>query len=130
MKKYVYISSIALIFILTGCNKTMLVRDYTNNQLVFNELGTPNQSNLEKSIRNAAISLGWRTEIINQGEIRATLNVRTHKLVVTISYDNTSYSIKYVSSEDLLYDGEKIHKKYDMWVRNLIKAIDNYTSMY
>ncbi len=85
MKKYVWLTSLIIALLLTGCDKTMLVNDYMDNQLVYNEQGVPNDAILEKSIRNGAISLGWTTEVINPGEIRATLNVRTHKLVVLIN---------------------------------------------
>ncbi len=43
-----------------------------------------------------------------------------------ITFDTESYSIRYVNSSELRYDGVKmtIHRKYNHWVSNLIMDIN------
>ena len=44
--------------------------------------------------------------------------------VVDIKYTNKAYSIDYVSSQDLLYDGNQIHRNYNKWVKILEQDIN------
>ena len=57
------------------------------------------------------------------GLVRGTLNLRTHQAVVDIPYDTQRFSIRYVSSSNLDYDGRVIHRNYNSWVQNLQNAI-------
>lgn len=81
-------------------------------------------STVEKTIKIAAANRGWIVADQGKGILRATLHQRTHEAVIDIHYSETSYSIDYVSSVDLLYDGSKIHRNYNKWVRILENDIN------
>lgn len=80
--------------------------------------------NIEAIIKTAAINRGWSVSDAGPGVIKATLKTRTHVAVVDIHYTKQTYSINYVSSVDLLYNGERIHRNYNKWVRTLENDIN------
>jgi hypothetical protein len=55
------------------------------------------------------------------------LDKRTHKAVVQVDYNHEYFSINYVKSTNLKYEGGNIHPKYNQWIRNMegdiVKAI-------
>ena len=68
--------------------------------------------------------LKWKKcEVIELAHIEAVLHVRTHKLIVDITYSDKDYTIKYKDSTNLKYNGKKIHSAYQKWVLNLDKYI-------
>jgi hypothetical protein len=74
-------------------------------------------------IEDAAVELGWEVEHVAPGEIIATLDIRRHRAVVSITYGASHYAIRYKDSDRLLYDGGKIHRNYNHWIRNLEQRI-------
>ena len=123
MKKLIGILTATLLLTLTGC-KTIPMPDYSNQPLA-SYGGTKNTlQDVEKSIVQAAVSLGWQTKIIEDGKISATLNIRKHQLIVLITYDTESVSVNYVDSENLKYNGESIHRQYANWITNLLRKIN------
>jgi hypothetical protein len=86
-------------------------------------IGRGTLSQRADQIRRAGAGLGWRMEQQEPGLIRGTLNLRTHQAVVDIPYDTQRFSIRYVSSNNLDYDGRAIHRNYNSWVQNLQNAI-------
>ena len=74
-------------------------------------------------IMRAGAGLGWDMEPVSPGLIRATLHLRTHVAVTEIAYTADSFSIRYVDSTNLQYDGTSIHKNYNGWIQNLERAI-------
>jgi len=113
-----------LIMALAGCAKTVLQKDYNDNQFaqITNKLHTVEQT--EKYIKRACAQLGWNCVSKDAKTIRGELLIRTHTLVVDIEYDNEQFSIKYVDSTNLKYNGKTIHRQYDNWVLNLIRHIN------
>lgn len=89
---------------------------------------------MHDAIYRGMMTRGWTGKDISNNVIRATLNLRTHQAVVDITYDQKSYSIKYVSSQNLLAEGDgKIHRSYNKWVRNLdhdLRIAINDANMY
>jgi hypothetical protein len=79
---------------------------------------------IEKAIVTAAQRRGWTTEPIAPGVIRATLKKTDHSATVDVAFDQTSYSIKYVTSVNMREkeDGT-IHGRVVNWVRLLEKDI-------
>ena len=71
------------------------------------------------AIKRAAAELGWKTADAGPGLITATLNLRTHVAIVSIRYDADGYEIRYQDSENLDHSGNRIHRAYNHWVRNL-----------
>jgi len=84
-------------------------------------------------IERAATALGWTTRVLAspnpaagpRGLIEA-VNTRTgHNIVVHIGYDTDGFSIRYVSSEGLNFDGQQIHAHYNGQVEQLERQISN-----
>lgn len=75
---------------------------------------------------------GWTPLIVGPNKIKATINVRgKHYAEVAITYTARSYSIDYVTSNNLDYDAEtrKIHRNYNKWVTLLSEAIQRQFAM-
>lgn len=95
---------------------------------------TANSNFTSTDMRAALIRGGaahdWVFRDIEPGLIEATLNVRKHQLVMHISYTPNDYSLKYVSSVELLDKRKpnRIHEAYLRWCNNLIQATDKQAS--
>lgn len=76
-----------------------------------------------RQIERAAQGLGWQTDVVGPGMIRATLNLRTHVAVTDIGYDTTRFTIRYADSRNLRTESGGIHRNYNAWTRNLERAI-------
>jgi len=76
-------------------------------------------SEIATIIKKAGIRRGWAMQDDGVGKIVGTLNKRNHKAVVDILYSKTNYSIVYDNSVNLRHSGDKIHRKYNSWVKNL-----------
>ena len=91
-------------------------------------------------IRRAATELGWATRelrvggfrgnaaegqnrVFTEGLIEATNVSRGHNIVVNISYDSRRFTIRYMSSVGLNYDGVRIHTFYNGQVESLERGI-------
>lgn len=102
---------------LAGCTRPI----YNVSQHPFMQPGTI--ANRTAQIQQAAAGLGWETQVVRPGVIRATLHLRTHVAVTEITYNEQVFSIIYVDSTNLDYDGTSIHKNYNGWIQNLERAI-------
>jgi len=111
-------------FTISSCNRTILVKNYP-----FNEISALTHdhslTDIKKAIIRGVMSKGWTVKEESEGKLLATLNLRKHLLVVSISYDKNNYAIAYVDSSKLLYDGKHIHRKYANWIKNIQKAINS-----
>ncbi len=79
-----------------------------------------------EQIKRAGAQLGWIVEDVTPptpGVLKATLYIRSHKAVVRIDFSQTQFSITYVDSSNLNYDGQTIHRNYNGWIQNLRGAI-------
>ncbi len=68
----------------------------------------------------------WTAEIAGDRTVRARLNVKNkHFATVEIPYSESSYSIIYISSENLDYNPTRrtIHRNYNKWVLQLSALI-------
>ncbi len=74
---------------------------------------------VERSIIEVGVDLGWVIEPTGPGEATGTLNLRTHMAVVRIRYDARRVRIDYVDSRNLDHHGDRIHRNYNNWIRNL-----------
>jgi hypothetical protein len=78
----------------------------------------------EALIRRAAASQGgWSVQTMRPGLLRATNTWRSHQMTVDISFDIRSFTIRYVNSVNLDYDGAQIHSAYNSRVQALERAI-------
>jgi len=67
---------------------------------------------------NAAVRSGRA-----QPAIEATYNRDGHNVVVLIVYNQNNFSVRYVSSVGLNYDGQNIHSYYNSQVDQLVRQI-------
>ena len=74
-------------------------------------------------IRRAAAAQGWSIETRAPGLLRGTLNRRDQVAVVDIPYDARRFSIRYVRSSNLNYDGANISSNYNSYVQRLHRVI-------
>jgi len=74
-------------------------------------------------IRRAGAAQGWVIESRAPGLLRGTLNRRDQLAVVDIPYDARRFSIRYVRSSNLNYDGSNISSNYNGYVQRLHRAI-------
>jgi hypothetical protein len=86
-------------------------------------VGQASLSQRGDQIRRAGAGLGWRIEAHGPGLMRGILNLRSHQAIVDIPFDTRRFSIRYVSSTNLDYNGTDIHRNYNSWVQNLQNAI-------
>lgn len=90
-------------------------------------LETAPLSVIRDGILEAGAAKSWKMKEVEPGVIRGTLNVRNkHQAVVDVVYTNQSFAINYVSSRNLLSQGARIHRSYNIWVRQLETSIYNY----
>ncbi len=67
----------------------------------------------------AASYKGWTAKIIEPGHIVASITVRRHFAQIDVTLSPTTYSIVYKDSRELKYNGEKIHRNYNKWIKLL-----------
>ena len=77
------------------------------------------EADVGNAIKQAATELGWEVQDDGPGRMTATLHLRSHTAVVTIPYDANSYDIEYAESVNLDQQGDRIHRNYNSWVKNL-----------
>lgn len=100
---------------LAACNRTAPI--YNVEHVDF--IGSAPLQTRTVQIQRAAASLGWVAEPEGRGMVRATLDLRGHHAAAAITYDPRQFSITYLSSVNLLYDGTHIHRNYNGWIANL-----------
>ena len=81
------------------------------------------------AIVRAGAALGWNMQEVEPGKILGTLHLRSHMAQVDIPYSTNSYSIVYKDSDNLNYDGSKIHSNYNGWIQNLDRGIKTQLSI-
>lgn len=78
-------------------------------------------------------SRDWSVQIVDEGTIRAKLNIdNKHFAEVNIPYSESAYSIVYASSENLDYNErrQRIHRNYNRWVVRLSSSINQHLQKY
>lgn len=111
-----------ILFLLTLCLFAAACRSYPTVYEVKNSRVTVAEGQtLRQAIMQAGNGRRWVMHEVKPGLIQGRLNVRNHEVVVDIPYTQDSFSIEYVSSDNMMYNPKKhrIHRKYKQWVRNL-----------
>lgn len=68
----------------------------------------------------ACMRRGWKIDQITGSTIQASLDHQgKEKATVDIYYSKQKIEIKYKDSVNLRYDGAKIHRSYNRWVKTL-----------
>ena len=84
------------------------------------------EDKVKQGLRMALIGRNWTVKNKGAGKLEGNIDVRgKHKLGVDISYNSSSFTIGYKSSENLNYekkdDGVYIHKNGVSWIGNVKK---------
>ena len=74
---------------------------------------------VKNAIKQGAAVRKWIAKEKGPNEFEVTLFNRGFVVVVNITYSRSSYSITYVSSQNLKAQNGRIHRKYNGWVSNL-----------
>ncbi|MFP1747046.1 hypothetical protein ACLEEB_11425 [Lonsdalea quercina] len=80
-----------------------------------------------EQVKTAIIQAGqqreWVMTPVAPGVINGHINQRGHIADIRINYSTSSYSINYVSSQNLRAANGKIHRNYNRWINNLDREI-------
>ncbi|AIA73259.1 putative lipoprotein [Pectobacterium atrosepticum SCRI1043] len=114
-KQIIFAALVSVLMLMTGCaERTVPVANVTQS--------IAGQHTTEQ-VKNAIIKAGqksqWAMSQAYVGVIDGRLVQRSHVANVRITYSQTSYSISYVGSENLLAGGGKIHRNYNNWIKTL-----------
>ena len=128
-KKTIQLCSAVLLclsaFIFTSCRMQPVLN--VQNQSI-HQASIPGKDLTEKQIETAILQAckdrGWIAKVASPGSIQADLSLRSFFAAVEIKYDTTQYSINYMDSKNLNYDGARINRHYNSWVNNLSKSIN------
>lgn len=120
MKKFFYLAMVVtMALFVSGCfGRVQPVYNVESAQVPL-KLQTGSLDRVASAIRTAAVNRGWAVEEVSPGLMKATQRSRSHVAVINIRYSNTTYSIEYVSSQDLLYENGQIHRNYNKWIHIL-----------
>jgi hypothetical protein len=106
------------------------IQNPANIPVSWNAVGKPSIERIQRAIIAGCAQRGWQCQATKPGEIRAVLHVRQHMAEALITFNTESFSISYVNSSELRYNATKktIHRKYNLWVVNLITDINSAIS--
>jgi hypothetical protein len=123
MKKLLISVSFASVVLISACTRyTPNIYNVKNAQVVGQTTKPLSLSQVGHAIAAGGTSLGWNMNAVRPGYTVGTLDLRGNQAKVGIRYNSKTYSIKYLSSKNLMKDGE-IHKNYNGWIHNLDNAI-------
>ena len=78
---------------------------------------------VESAIKRAAVDRGWVVEKIGDGKAELSLQNRSHFIKIAVTYSGEKLMFRYLDSQDMRYDGRRIHKKYHVWLDQLANSI-------
>ncbi|WP_239952498.1 hypothetical protein [Pantoea sp. Z09] len=104
--------------LLTGCARTAPVHnvDQSLNQRY-------SDSEMKTAIIEAGLGRKWIMTPVAPGVINGRYAQREFVANIRVTYTAQSYSIQYVSSQNLKASNGKIHANYNRWVNNLDQDI-------
>jgi len=82
---------------------------------------------VQAAIIEGCAARGWSASLESEGMISASILVRgKHLAQIAIPFDSSTFSLLYVSSENLDYDPDRntIHRNYNKWVLKLSRTIN------
>lgn len=138
MKKLLLLSLFA--FLLTACTTSKPLYN-ANTEIPVNNVSSPV---IQDSILKALEFKRWVVEKKSDGLVIASINVRSHRARIKITYDQKSYQINYMDSTNLDYRVKKmrvvtrdyvgesnkgvahIHRNYNKWIQLLDNEIKTY----
>ncbi|MDO5764496.1 MAG: hypothetical protein Q4P84_02185 [Elusimicrobiales bacterium] len=113
----------AFLAVLAGCRSLPQVYNVPQHTVILAE---------GKTMREAILQGGegrrWIMSEMAPNVITGRLTLRGHEVEVKIPYTANSYAIEYAGSSNMKYNAKKnrIHPKYNQWVRNLDLNISRF----
>jgi len=131
MHRHTTLLSLTFFVLLTpaSCSRTAPILNFPENPVVVASSHAMTVQDVSTAIILAATRKGWEAKDDGHGYIVATLRPRQHVAVVQIKYSPRSYSIMYLSSQNLRHRKNEIHKNYNRWVEALKGEIDKQLSL-
>jgi len=118
MHKHYFLALAFAAALLTGCARTAPVH---NVEQSLSQRYSDNQ--MKTAILEAGIGRKWIMTPAAPGVINGRYAQRDFVANIRITYTSQSYSIHYVSSQNLKAQDGKIHANYNRWVNNLDQDI-------
>ena len=120
------IAFLSLLFFATACGfNTAPVLDVHSAKVTLAAGVTPSAALTRDAILRALSERTWTVEGEEPNTIVASVTTGGHSATAGITYDDLTYSIKRLeSSPGLKFDGYEIHRRYNIWIKNLRKTID------
>ncbi len=116
---------ISILFVILLLNACRTAPIYNAENIPISPRASATDEDISETIWVAGRRLGWQIEKIKPGEMRGVFKIKTHSATVSIPYDRTQFSILYKDSENLDYDGNEIHKNYNVWIQRLVGKIQH-----
>ena len=113
---------IGLLTLVVAACRTVPVQNVTSQPFPA-DVTKLSMAQVEESIIKAPGDRQWIVQHKSDGELIATYSPRTHVAKVKIDFDQSAFSIAYVDSSNLDYNGTSIHYNYNRWVNNLRQDI-------
>lgn len=104
--------------LLTGCAGTAPIHNVNQS---LSQRYTDNQ--MKVAIIEAGIGRKWVMTPVAPGILNGRLSQRGFTANIRVTYTDQSYSIQYVSSENLKAENGEIHGNYNRWINNLDQDI-------
>jgi len=84
---------------------------------------------VRKNIMLGGLKRHWKFEEMGPGQLKATQEDAKRRVVISVTYTKTGYSITLLESSGMQQKGDQIHENYNRWVRYLTQDIDDQLSM-
>lgn len=106
--------------------------------VVFQNPATLTPAKMRQAIEASAAANAWSIVKESDGRIELTANVRNkHVVAIEISYTAGRYEIRYLRSDNLLYEEQRhrpvilraIHRNYNVWIRKLADSINTSVAL-
>ena len=111
--------------LILGLNACKTAPIYNARDISISPRSSATEEEIEKTIWYAGRRLDWRISKVHPGEMQGVFRKRDHTATVAIPYNKTQFSILYLDSENLDYDGDEIHVNYNIWIKRLAEQIQN-----
>jgi hypothetical protein len=110
---------------LPGCGNTTAVLNYENQPIYKAQSGPYTLEQVRDKIAAGVTARKWGIEDESRGWMVARVTSGGHWAKVRITYDTEKYTIiHFESSPGLKWNGDRIHRRYNNWVKNLNASIE------
>lgn len=107
--------------LLAGCN-TAPVHEVIAQPIPVASGKPVSLSDVERAITKGAIRAGWQVTPEAPGRLSARIDRGSYNATVGLEFDTKVYSMK-LRDTTMRSDGTMVHKRYNIWARNLDQSI-------